>query len=181
MSPVPRLSTEDQIRLVVLHDEGYSCNRIALKVKISQSTVQRIVKKHKEMCSVEDRKGRGRKRITTSRVDRLIVKESLKARRKTSRVLANELRNDHNTIVSSRTVRRLVGSGLKYCRAKKKPLVREKARMKRMGWGRQHRHYDWNKMIFSDESRFCLISDRSVYARRRRGVSYPLLEPYSKI
>eukprot|EP00795_Rhopilema_esculentum_P006592 gene6592-12133_t len=150
MSPVPRLSTEDRIRAVVLHEEGYSCNKIALKLKVARITVQQIIKKHKETGSVEDRKGRGRKRITTSREDRLIVKQSLKDRRKTSRILANELKDAHDIKVSSRTVRRrLVDSGLKYCRAKKKPLLSEKARAKRLDWGRQHRDYDWSKVIFS--------------------------------
>ena len=173
MSPVPRLSTEDRVRVVVLHEEGYSCNMIALRLKVARCTVQQIVKKHKETSSVEDRKGRGRKRITTCREDRLIVKESLKARKKTSRILANELRNDHNIKVSSRTVRRrLLASGLKYCRSKKKPLLSAKARVKRLDWGKQHRDYDWSKVVFSDESRFCLISDRPVYIRRRSGEEY---------
>eukprot|EP00795_Rhopilema_esculentum_P008069 gene8069-13984_t len=140
---------------------------------LHDSQVQQIIKKHKETGSVEDRKGRGRKRITTSREDRLIVKQSLKDRRKTSRILANELKDAHDIKVSSRTVRRrLVDSGLKYCRAKKKPLLSEKARAKRLDWGRQHRDYDWSKVIFSDESRFCLISDRPVYVRRRSGEEY---------
>ena len=82
MSPVPRLCTEDRIRVVVLHEEGYSCNKIALKLKVARFTVQQIIKKHKEIGNVEDSKGRGRKRITTSREDRLIVKQSLKDRKK---------------------------------------------------------------------------------------------------
>ena len=80
MSIVPRLSAEDRVRVVVLHEEGYSCNKIALRLKVAQSTVQQIIKKHRETGSVGDRKGRGRKRITTSREDRMIVKKSLKAR-----------------------------------------------------------------------------------------------------
>ena len=68
--------------------------------------------------------------------------------------------------------RRLVDSGLKYCRAKKKPLLSEKARTKRLDRGKQHRDYDWSKVVFSDESRFCLISDRPVYVRRRSGEEY---------
>eukprot|EP00795_Rhopilema_esculentum_P010011 gene10011-18637_t len=74
---------------------------------------------------------------------------------------------------SSKTVRRrLVDSGLKYCRAKKKPLLSEKARTKRLDRGRQHQDYDWSKVIFSDESRFCLISDRPVYVTRRSREEY---------
>ena len=74
------------MRAVVLHEEGYSCNKIALKLKVARFTVQQIIRQYKETCSVVDRKGRGRKRVTTSRENRLIVKQSLKDRRTTSRI-----------------------------------------------------------------------------------------------
>ena len=74
------------MRAVVLHEEGYSCNKIALKLKVARFTVQQIIRQYKETGSVEDRKGRDRKRVTTSRENRLIVKQSLKERRTTSRI-----------------------------------------------------------------------------------------------
>ncbi|XP_042861277.1 uncharacterized protein LOC122246649 [Penaeus japonicus] len=126
MAPVPRLSIEDRMRVVVLHEEGYSCNKIAQKLNIARSTAQQIVKKHQETGTVKDREGRGRKKITTKREERVIIKEALRDRRKTSKSLANELRDNFNINVSDRTVRRrLLQSGLKYCRAKKKPLLTE--------------------------------------------------------
>ena len=63
--------------------------------------------------------------------------------------------------------RRLVASGLKYCRAKKKPLLSEKAKTKWLDLGKPYTDYDWSKVVFNDEGRFCLISDRPVYVRRR--------------
>ena len=44
--------------------------------------------------------------------------------------------------------------------------------MKRFDWGQQHREYDCSKVMFSDDSRFCLISDRPVYVGRRKGEKY---------
>ena len=74
--------------------------------------MQQIIKKHKEAVSVADRKGRDRKKWTTPRKDRMITKQSLKARMKTYRMLANKLRNYYSINVTSRTIRRLVNSGL---------------------------------------------------------------------
>ncbi len=173
MVPTPRLSTEDRIRVVVLHEEGLSCNKIAERMNIARSTAQEIVKKHRETGTVKDRKGRGRKKATTKREDRAIIKGALKDRRKTSKILANELRETCDIKISDRTVRRrLLENGLKYCRAKKKPLLTEKARKKRLQWASAHRDQDWSNVIFSDESRFCLINDRPVSVRRRKGEEY---------
>jgi len=60
-------------------------------------------------------------------------------------------------------------SGLKCYRAKKTPLLTDKARKKRLDWVAKHKDYDWDKVGFSDESRFCLFSDRPVLVRRRKG------------
>jgi len=83
MAPVPRLSMEDRVRVVVLHGEGNSCNKVAQKMKVARSTVQDIVKKHRETGTVKDREGRGWKKRTTDREDkRVIIIEAL--RNKTS-------------------------------------------------------------------------------------------------
>jgi len=58
MAPVPRLSMEDRVRVVVLHSEGNSCNKKAQKMKVARSTVQAIVKKQRNWYS----KGQGRQR-----------------------------------------------------------------------------------------------------------------------
>ncbi|XP_037784625.1 uncharacterized protein LOC119580586 [Penaeus monodon] len=39
MAPVPSTSMEDRMR-VVLHEEGYSCDEIAERMKVARSTVQ---------------------------------------------------------------------------------------------------------------------------------------------
>ena len=112
MTPVPRLSIEDRVRVAVLHEERYSCYRIALELKVAQCTVQQIIKKRKETSSVADRKSKSRKRSVTPREDRLIGKQSLKARKKASRILDNELRNYNSINVSCRTIRRRLVDGV---------------------------------------------------------------------
>lgn len=48
MGSVPRLSMEDRVRVVALHGEGKSCIKTGQKMKVAGSTVQAIVKKHRE-------------------------------------------------------------------------------------------------------------------------------------
>jgi len=109
MAPVLRLSMEHRARVVVLHEEGNSCNKVAQKMKVARSTVQAIVKKHRETGTVKDREGRGRKKRTTDREDRVIIKEALRNRRQASNSQPNELRETFNIEVSARTVRRRPG------------------------------------------------------------------------
>ena len=148
-------------------------NKIAERLHVSRRTIQALIKKHRETGKVEDRPGRGRKKLTTPRQDRIIIKESLRDRRKTSKQMARELETDFGISLSSRTVRRrLQGSGLKYCRAKKKPLLTAAARRKRLLWAKENRNRDWGRVLFSDESRYSLVSDRPVCVRRRKGEEY---------
>ena len=63
-------------------------NKIAERLHVSRRTIQALIKKHRETGKVEDRPGRGRKKLTTPRQDRIIIKESLRDRRKTSKQMA---------------------------------------------------------------------------------------------
>ena len=60
---------------------------------------------------------------------------------------------------------------MKYCRDKKKPLLTTAAQ-KRLAWVREYIDFDWSKVLFADESKFCLVSDRPVTVRRRQGEEY---------
>ena len=71
-------------------------------------------------------------------------------------------------------ISRLHTSGLKYCRAKKKSLLTTAARKKPLAWAREYIDFDWSKVLFTDGSRFCLVSDRPVSVRRRPGEEYLL-------
>ena len=120
MSTRPRLTMEDRVRAIVLHEEGL----VATRMKEARNTIQEIVRNYRETGSVMDRAERWRKKITTTREDRIIKHFSLRNRRKTSNAIANDLKNEYNIKVSAITVRRrLQTSGRKYCMAKKKPLL----------------------------------------------------------
>ena len=173
MAARERLGVQERMRVVVLNEEGYSLNSIAKRLRIGRRTVQEIVKKYAETGDVQDRLGRGRKKKTSSREDRKIIQSSIKDRRKSSSEIPREMKEEIGLELSSRTIRRrLLDAGLKSCRAKKKPLLSEKARQKRLQWALEHRSFNWANVVFSDESRFCLVSDRPVIVRRRPGEEY---------
>lgn len=95
----------------------------------------------------------GRKRVTTRRMDRKIVLESLQ----TSNLVA-ALSEETGTIISVRTTRRkLAEPGLRSCKALKRSGLPEVTKMKRLQWALKHQHFtgkDWLNIIWSDESNF---------------------------
>lgn len=86
---------------------------------------------------------------------RFLIRESLKNRRNTSRKLAAEV---FAKKISARTARRrLLASGLKGCRARKKPWLSEKNKENRLEWAKKYQHFteeDWSNVLWSDESNF---------------------------
>ena len=79
--------------------------------------------------------------------------------------------------VSVSTVRRsLNNSGLYGRVARRKPLLNDKHRRKRLDFAKRYRSWtseDWKKVIFSDESRFQLFySNGRTYVRRRKGEEF---------
>ncbi|UYV68363.1 hypothetical protein LAZ67_5004075 [Cordylochernes scorpioides] len=80
-------------------------------------------------------------------------------------------RADHS--ISTRTIsRRLVANGLHSCRPLRRLPLTPPNRRQRLEWCRARSTWmtEWHRVVFSDESRFCLSSDsRRVRVWRRRG------------
>ncbi|GFS66414.1 uncharacterized protein TNCV_3856691 [Trichonephila clavipes] len=77
-----------------------------------------------------------------------------------------------NVSASPRTGRgRLLEIRLRGCKAYPKPLLTEFQRKRRLTWAREHSLWTikaWEKVIFSDESQFCISGNQSsAYVRRR--------------
>ncbi|XP_046975380.1 uncharacterized protein LOC124541508 [Vanessa cardui] len=115
----------------------------------------------------------GRKRITTDREDRKLVRESLKNRKKASSELAVELSTEVNKTISARTTRRrLQEAGLKGCKARKKPWLSDNNKRARYAWALKYQYFtkeDWSNIIWSDESNFEVFG---TYVRRRVGEEF---------
>ena len=168
------LTQEERIEALCLFNNGKKVKEIADLLKCHRSSIYHLINKKKNTGSVKNLKKSGRPRITSKKDDKLLKRMSIKNRRFGSRQLATEFNSSMaQSVLSPRTVRRrLLEEGLKSCRAKRKPLLSLKARKKRLEWAKKHLEFDWNNVVFSDESRFTLKSDRPILVRRRTGEAF---------
>ncbi|GFT66134.1 hypothetical protein TNCV_2009521 [Trichonephila clavipes] len=140
MAKFSYLPENKRYKIIHLKEEGYSMRQIVAKVSCGLSTVVRTFKRFSETNFVADRGRSGRPRKTSLREDR--------------------------------TVRgRLLEIGLRGCKARPKSLLTEFQRKRRLTWASKHSLWTikyLEKVIFSDESQFCISGNQSsAYIRRR--------------
>lgn len=140
---------------------------------ISQNAVSSILKRYRETGSIEVAKRSGRPRKTTPRVDNMMKREVKKhpfaSASEVKSALAPAL--DHMAL---RTVRHRLQKDLDMPvkTPRKKPLLTEKARKKRLAWCRKYRNWtaeEWKRVSFSDESTFLQFKQQHQYVRRTSG------------
>ena len=98
MGRKPRISLESRGKVLALSEEGYSQREIAHLVGCSQRSVSDILKKQRLTGCVRDRKILGRKRKTTSKEDRIIVRKSKADRFKSAPVQRLKLKCRRNMV-----------------------------------------------------------------------------------
>ncbi|UYV84139.1 hypothetical protein LAZ67_X001302 [Cordylochernes scorpioides] len=134
--------------VIGLKGAGWSIRQIAADTHLGASTVHRLWRRWLEQGNVAIYRNVGATRVTSARVDR------------------------HHSI-STRTIsRRLVANGLHSCRPLRRLPLTPPNRRQRLEWCRARSTWmtEWHRVVFSDESRFCLSSDsRRVRVWRRRG------------
>ena len=145
---MPQHLRDEQMHLIVyLHRKAISERKIASEVGCSKTGVNVTIKRWKETGKFEERPGRGRKMKSTIRQDRALIRLSLSNRHLTSSDLCQEWRQSTGVEVSTSTIRkRLLRSGLRGCKAKKKPKVSEKQKKARIAWAKEHLNWtseDW--------------------------------------
>jgi len=171
------LSLKERTRAVTLHEEGYSQRDIARKIGASKTAVLHIIQKYRATGTTVNTKGRGRRRLSSARDDRVLVRASLANRRATSLQLKRLWTRETGIQCSSRTVRnRLLERNLRSYKARKKPFVNNRQRNQRLQWAKDHRNWtnaDWQKVMFTDESNFELFpTPGHVMVRRRPGEAF---------
>jgi transposase len=166
------IPTEERAKIVAMHDLGYPLSKIGEKVHRSKASVYNVVKTYRKTGNMHPKLRGGSKRKTTPRADRKIVNLALNNRRATLEGLGNTVRNQFGINVCDKTVQRRLHEAKLYGRAaRKKPLLMKRHREARLKWCRDKRKWtdaQWKKVIWSDESKFCLIGSRGCQRVWRR-------------
>ena len=123
--------------IIHLHQSGLSTKEIVAKRLASSRTAYRLIKQFKETKCTAVKKAPGRKRLSSARQDRALVRHSLRERTASSSELVSEWERD-GVHSSARTVRRrLLDNGLASRRAAKKPLLTAKNIRDRLAFRRK--------------------------------------------
>ncbi|UYV67153.1 hypothetical protein LAZ67_4004123, partial [Cordylochernes scorpioides] len=159
--------------VIGLKRAGWSIRQIAADTHLGASTVHRLWRRWLEQGNVAIYRNVGATRVTSARVDRRILRQAVAAPQATCTAIPQHVQDTLDHSISTRTIsRRLVANGLHSCRPLRRLPLTPPNRRQRLEWCRARSTWmtEWHRVVFSDESRFCLSSDsRRVRVWRRRG------------
>jgi transposase len=163
---------DERAKMVTMHELGYSLKKISEKVHRNKCSVYNVIKNYKNTGTLHPKQRLGGKRKTTSRDDRKIINLAMQNRRATLEGLGNTVRHQYGIEISDKTVQRRLHEAKLFGRAaRKKPLLMKRHREARLKWCREKRNWtdaQWKKVIWSDESKFCLVGSRGCQRVWRR-------------
>ena len=168
-----QLTQFERSRIVGLREAGLSFREIVDRVGRNVSTVLRCCRSWFQEGRVQRVRGSGRRRNTNARQDRYLRLLAFRNRFISSRVIANEWFGAVGRPLSIPSVyRRIRPFGLHSYRPHLVLPLTAEHRRQRLEWCRERLQWDqeWNSVVFSDESRFCLgMHDGRQRVRRLRG------------
>ncbi|UYV81549.1 GRHL2 [Cordylochernes scorpioides] len=162
-----------RVMVIGLKRAGWSIRQIAADTHLGASTVHRLWRRWLEQGNVVIYRNVGATRVTSARVDRRILRQAVAAPQATCTAILQHAQDTLDHSITTRTIsRRLVANGFHSCRPLRRLPLTPPNRRQRLEWGRARSTWmtEWHRVVFSDESRFCLSSDsRRVRVWRRRG------------
>ena len=181
--PAIRLSDEDRARAIGTLEAGINPQDVADQFNVHRTTIVRLRQRYQETGTVSDRPKPGRPRATTRGEDRYI--RVTVARRRfvdgpSLERMVRHLRGPGARPLSIQTIRnRVRESGFNSRVPAKKTRLSPRHIAARLRFCRDHVRWNrqqWSRVLFSDESRFCLRTvDGRIRVWRRRGERH--LEP----
>ncbi|KAL1447109.1 hypothetical protein WDU94_001930, partial [Cyamophila willieti] len=151
--------------------KGKSQIEVAKLFNLSKQIVSVWMKVYNKQGCMMNQKRSGRPRKTTPNTDRIIKRMSMKDPRLTAPAINAHLKKNLKINVDDSTVRRrLQEVGLHGRRPSKKPLISTKNKKARLEFAKKHVTWedaDWSKVLFSDESKFNLLSSDGIKFVRR--------------
>ena len=171
------LTTETKELIVALSESVKNKAELSRLLNIPRTTITSVLRNYKRTGSVENLKRSGRKKKFTNR-DRNALLRLVKANRRLNlQDITSKLNECKSQTFSKKTVQRVLHSeGYKRRSAKKKVVVREVNRKKRVNWCKERKSHTvdeyWRKVIFSDESHIVLGANNRVYIWRKDDEKY---------
>lgn len=159
MAPIRKQPTMcEKGNAVLLYQQGNSIRQISDQLKISRSTVDRIIQRHKNQEPLENKPKTGRKKKLTEKdvayLARMVRKDPFVSAPK----LAKRMEETTGKAMGRMTITRaLKTSGIGSYVPCKKPFISKKNRAKRLEYAKKYQFMDvsfWKKVIWTDESKF---------------------------
>ena len=167
---MPQLSDFDKGRCVGYLEAGKSIRWTAHQLNVSKSTIERWWSRYRREGHVRRKEGSGRPRLTTASQDRKLVLKVKRNRFAPVSRLYREWARSCSVSISERTAtRRAVRAGLLARRPALRIPLSPMHKRRRKQWCEGHRSWnsEWNRILWTDESRFCLdFCDGRVRVRR---------------
>lgn len=161
---MPRqMSNEERLRAIGMLDAGSSYRLVARHFRRSPNTIRSLFLKWRATRSVAHASAHLNRRHTTARADRRLIR-TVRANPTMPATLLRLVwgeRNRRGNILSAQTLRRRIKETALRCRRMRQKqrlspahvALRERWAMQRVHWRQQQ----WRRVIFTDESRFCLF------------------------
>lgn len=159
MTPKRKETTVEERKIIVkLVCQGKTYREVGAIVDRSYSSVRNIINKWKYEGTLQNRDGRGRKKLLTPQEKKYITRQIEKNPKKPINNVTAEVSIMIEKPISKETIRRtLRKQGLKGRIALKKPFISEINQKKRMEFAKKYLNHGpevWKNFIFSDESKF---------------------------
>jgi transposase len=170
-TPKMKLQEYQRYEIVFLRLHKYgpkmSLADTAKEVGCDKKTVTYWTRRWGKDKNLSDKPKPGRNRITTPKQDDKIITLAKKNIDITAAEIQSNMKKRKVEISVNTIRRRLQENGGKYAIKLSKPLLSNMHQKKRLQWAKQLKDYDWNRVIFSDESSFYL------YQRKRKVWQFP--------
>lgn len=162
-------TTSVQLRDLIICDwenkenEPTSMGKLSEKYKIPKATIQSIIEKYRKTGCVENLPGRGRKRAFSVKESRRIMKKIKVNPFLSAPKIAQEVQEEMGKTVSVSTIKKyLHEGGVKGRTARKKPMISNRNRIKRLQFAKTHLKETpnyWKRILWSDETKINLFGN----------------------
>lgn len=176
MPKLKEISLDLRKRIVNAHKAGEGYTSISKRFQVSRTGVRGIIQKFKETNTVQNKTGRGRKRIISKTLERKLARDVSKDPRTTAKALVNDLTKSGIEVSEKTVTRALHRNGLRGCRPRKTPLLQKRHLQARLKYARENLEKDlayWKRVIWSDETKLELFGHQDVaYVWRKKGEAF---------